>query len=322
MRIHFILYSCLFQLVIISSACKESPSYTDYIIPERDLVPEGVAVDERTGIVYVGSTYKRKIIQIDPLGSITDFITEEAEGIWSPVGMEVDEARGILWVNTAHANEVMPLINPDTARDWMTAICAFDIRDKKLIKKYTFEGEKACFNDLTVLPDGDVYATETVNSRLYKIDAGTDSLQLFLNLDTFQFANGITYAEPYHVLYISCAQGILKINPDSVGFRLLPTEPDINATDIDGLAFNKNMLIGHQSTKVSLFELNETGDEIVSSSILNAGDEFDSSTTGELSGDAYYFIVNSQIRSAIDPSTKAIKSPELLHPVIIRKLKL
>ena len=50
------------------SGCNKTISKEDFIIKEKDLIPESLCVDSRTGIIYVGSTYKRKIIQIIHVG--------------------------------------------------------------------------------------------------------------------------------------------------------------------------------------------------------------------------------------------------------------
>lgn len=53
----------------------------DYILKERNLIPEGTAVDNRSGTIYIGSTFKRKIIQITADGTVTDFIPEKSNGL-------------------------------------------------------------------------------------------------------------------------------------------------------------------------------------------------------------------------------------------------
>ena len=125
--------SVILLLSLVLFSCIAKIDNRDYIIKEKDLIPEGTAVDNRTGTIYIGSTYKRKIIQIESDGKVTDFIPQELDGIWSIVGMEVDEKEDLLWVNTAHANEVMPLINPILNDDWMTTIfySTHDILQKK-----------------------------------------------------------------------------------------------------------------------------------------------------------------------------------------------
>ena len=61
----------------------------------------------------------------------------------------------------------------------MTNVMSFDIGTGKMIKKYDLNEPRAFLNDLTVLANGDVYITESMNSKLYKIKAGSDSIQLF-----------------------------------------------------------------------------------------------------------------------------------------------
>ncbi|WP_062058267.1 hypothetical protein [Aquimarina longa] len=295
----------------------------DIIITEKDLIPEGVAFNKRTGITYIGSTYKRKIIQIDTTGKNEDFIPEEFEGIWSVLGMEVDEKNNLLWVNTAHANQVMPLKKPTSNKDWMTNISVFDIDKRKLIKKYPLLEKQAFFNDLTILNDGRIYVTESVHNRIYTTSFKKDSVSLFVEFKNFTFPNGITYDQTSNMLFISSNQGIIKMDPDTKSYMLLKTKGDIDVKVIDGLTFYKNSLIGHQSTKVSRFYLNDEHTEVINVKTLNSGKEFDSSTTGELgNGGDYHFIVNSQIRSGVYKDKKALKPMDSLENIIIRKIEL
>lgn len=312
----------LFFILLSCNNKKADSQKKDYVIAERNLIPEGVAFDNRTGTIYVGSTFKRKIVQITQDGKITDFIPEKYNDITSIVGMEVDEKRGVLWANIAHANEVMPLKDPHPAKDWMTGICSFDIESRRLIKRYDLQAEQAFLNDLTVLPTGDVVITESVNNKIYRINSKTDSLELFLEPQGFTFLNGIIYSDKFKALYVSSVQGILHIDIASGNYYLMKTADSIDAGGIDGLAIYENKLIGHQSSKVSAFYLNDTGTEVIKTDMLDSGKEFDSSTTGEIGGADYYFIVNSQVQSGIDKAKRTIKPADSLKDVIIRRIKL
>lgn len=309
-------------IILFLLGCADHQDKKDYVLTERNLIPEGTAFDARTETIYIGSTFKRKIVQIASDGKIEDFIPEKYEGIASVVGIEVDQDRGILWANTAHANAVMPLTDPDPYKDWTTSICSFDLKTKKLINKYDLRVEKAFLNDLTVTANGDVFATESVNGHIYWINSINDSLELFLNPSGFDFPNGITFSDENNSLFVSSVQGILKINLQNKDYTLLKAIDGIDAEGIDGLSFYENKLIGHQSSKVSVFYLNENGNEIVKCEVLDTGDEFDSSTTGEVGNGYYYFIVNSQIRSGIDKVHHTIKPTDSLKDVIIRRIKI
>jgi hypothetical protein len=62
MRPLFCILNCL---VFISCTTQDESRIKDYILTEKDLIPEGVAFDEATQTIYISSTYKRKIISID-----------------------------------------------------------------------------------------------------------------------------------------------------------------------------------------------------------------------------------------------------------------
>lgn len=318
-RFHYII--SIFALSILS-ACSSPSNNKDFILNEVDLIPEGIAVDSRTGIIYVGSTYKRKIVQITPNGIVSDFISQEQDSIWSILGMEVDEQNGVLWANTAHIHEVMPLIHPLPNKDWLTTISAFDIESKTLIKEYQLHEPTSAFNDLTITHNGTVFATESVNNEIYWIHKKSDSLALFLELKEYRFPNGIAYAEKQDALFVSTTAGIVKIDVKSRNYKLLKVSDSINAKNIDGLTLYKNYLIGHQSSRVSKFYLNDDLTEITKAEILDSGNDFDASTTGEVSKNDYYYIVNSQIGSGIDFKNKTIKPLDSLEKVIIRKKRL
>jgi len=303
-------------------SCQNQQLQKDFLIDEVDLIPEGVAVHNATGIIYVGSTYKRKIIQIDPTGKVSDFLPQEKDGIWSVLGMEVDEEKEVLWVNTAHINEVMPLINPSPTKHWMTTISAFDLKDGKRLKQYKLQDTTSAFNDLTLTPSGTVYATESANNKIFLINTEADSLAVFLALKDHHFPNGITYSQKHNSLFVACTEGVLKIDVPSKDYTLLTEGANVNAEGIDGLALHDDYLIGHQSSKVSRFYLNKDFTTITRMEVLDEGDEFDASTTGEIGVDYYYFFVNSQIRSGIDFQAKTIKPRDSLEQVIIRRIPL
>lgn len=294
---------------------------SEFVIHEKDLIPEGLAFDKRSNIIYVGSTHKRKIIQIDQFGNVSDFIPSELDDLWSPIGMEVDEERDMLWVNMAHANEVLPLMHPDTTRDWMTGVAVFKIGNKKLIESYILDSA-GFFNDLTIAKNGDVYITDSRNNSIYKISKKQNELEVFLKPDGFSFLNGITFNDSLNMLFVTSTQGIINVDIWTKKYFSLKASENMNTGKIDGLAFHDHYLIGHQSSKISKFYLNDRATEITKIEILDSGDLFDSSTTGEVGNGYYAYIVNSQISSGVDYEKRKIKPVDSLHNIIIRKVKL
>lgn len=304
---------CFFLLMV---SCSDEKNY---IITEKDIIPEGTAFNSKTNTIYIGSIYKQKIIAIPVSGNHKDIITQTAFGDLSPIGMEVDAKNNILWVNVA----LSPIVNKTGKNEWKTTIMSFDLKKNQLIKKYELiKEEQAFLNDLTIAKNGDVYATESVHNKIYKVNATTDQLELFLEIKNFNFPNGIVYNERLHCLFVATSEGIVKVDIITKKVVLLETVDNIDAKTIDGLALYNNYFIGHQSSKISKFYVNETMTKITRVEIWDSGNEFDSSTTGEIGNGYYHYIVNSQIRSGINRKAHKIKPLDSLENVIIRSKKI
>lgn len=316
--------ACIISLscCLLFAACDlhQEPDRMNYIITEKDLVPEGLAFDPATQTIYVSSTWKRKIIAMDKNGKLSDFITESQFDIKSVVGMEVDRKRNCLWAISSEANEVLPLKDPGEFQ-WRSSVYQFSLPDGKLIKRYNLDKDSVFLNDLCVAPDGTVYITETRQKAIYRLRPGADTLELFLEPKPFNFINGICFTDKPGILFACSREGIISIDIATKKYSLLPSA-NINSGGIDGLAFHKNYFIAHQSSKVVRLYLSENRDNIILVDTLDSGKEFDSSTTGEVWGDDYYFIVNSQISSGVNYEKATIKLMDSLENIIIRKIKL
>jgi sugar lactone lactonase YvrE len=306
-----------FCLLACSSAGEKEQQ--DFILDDKLLIPEGVAFDTATQTIYVSSTYKRKIIAIDPSGNVKDFISEAQDDIKSVIGMEVDNRTNSLWAVSSEALDVLPLIDPGPMQ-WRSSVYQFNLADGRLKNKFILERDSVFLNDITVGPDGTVYITESVQNGLYRIGPGEDSMRLFMDMKPYHFINGICFAD--NRLFVCSTEGILAVDIPGKQYRLLNSAARVDHGDIDGLSFNGKYFIGHQSTKIMRFEPNAAMDSIVRSDTLNSGKDFDASTTGEIGNNYYYFIVNSQIQSGIDFSKKQVKPLDSLDPIIIRKLRL
>lgn len=308
------IFLCLF--IAIFSSCLNTK---DHIILEKDLIPEGTAFNPKTNSIYIGSIYKQKIVSISGEGLIKDIITKSQFGDLSPLGMEMDKKNDILWVNVAKS----PIVKHSNNKEWRTTIMSFDMLTQKLIKKYNLiKGEYIFLNDITLADNGDVYATESMGNKIYKIDKSTDVLMPFIALEGFNFPNGIVFYKKQNCLFVSANEGILKIDIKAKEYSLVKCLDNIDATIIDGLAINHNYFIGHQRTKISKFYFNETITKIHQIETIDSGSEFDSSTTGEIGNGSYHYIVNSQIKSGINRVENKVKSLDSLEHIIIRTKKL
>ena len=79
---------------------KISESAVAFRIPEKGLVPEGIAFDSKTGSFFVSSIRKRKIVRVAPDGKASDFVASGRDGLRGVLGMRVDPAKRRLWACT------------------------------------------------------------------------------------------------------------------------------------------------------------------------------------------------------------------------------
>jgi hypothetical protein len=302
-----------------------STSTTAFELPERDLTAEGTAWDARTRTLFLSSLYKRKIVAIGPDGAARDFIAEGQDGIGPVVGIEVDPARRGLWAASMVLHEAgIPL--SDTTFLAHGLLFHYDVDTGRLRRRYVVpprQGRRHGFNDLTVLPDGDVYITDSQSGGVFKVRAGGEQVEEVLPRGTYTFPNGITRSDDGRRLFVGHGTGVDRIEV-ATGRRQRLASPDtLNLTGIDGLAFHRNTLIAHQPgwfNRVVRLRLDRAHERIASWETLERHHpRFIQPTTGEVAGDTYYYIANAQLRRFRDGK---ILPWDSLAPVLILKTEL
>ncbi|MCU7493109.1 MAG: TPR end-of-group domain-containing protein [Bacteroidota bacterium] len=292
-----------------------------FTVHEKDLIPEGIAYDSKTGSFFLSSLYKAKILKISPDGKTENFTSENQDGLWSVVGMKADAEKGLLY---AASSFTATMKNADPGDQGRAGIFKFDIASGKLVKKYIAPGNNHFFNDLAFTKEGDIYVTDSQSPAVYFISKDTDSLKLYLNLAGFQYPNGIALSDDGQSLFVAHSSGILKVDLKKKTYSSVVAADNISLDFCDGMYFYKNSLIGVQNSnfnRIARFYLDNTLRRVTKMEVLEANNpDFIIPTTGTIKGDELYFIATSQLR-AFDENGK-IFPEEKLKDVLILKLKL
>jgi hypothetical protein len=284
-----------------------------FTISEKDLIPEGIAYDEKSRSFFVSSIYKNKIIRVNEEGKVSAFIKSGQEGIGQVLGMKVNN--GKLWVcsNTVERDA-----------NGKSMIHAFDIVSGHLAKKLILDapGEMHLFNDLAIDSHGSVYVSDSDDGAIYRANIYSKYPELFIKDDKLNYANGITIT-PDDAIVVNTFKGFLKIDIASKNVMALPF-PNYSVIGIDGLCFYKQSLIGIQNVTypacINQYNLNSTFDKIENARVLLADHPlFDIPTTGVIIDDWFYFIANSQMSNL---EKDKIIDPARLKEVLIMKIKL
>jgi hypothetical protein len=273
-----------------------SNSSPAFELAERDLTAEGTAWDSKTRTLFLGSLYKRKIIAITPDGAARDFIDSGQDGIGPVVGMEVDPLRRGLWAASMVLTEAgIPLADSTFAAHGL--LFHYDVDTGRLRRRYVLapaDSVRHGFNDLTVLPNGDVYLTDSQAGAVYMVPAGGEGVVEILPPSTYTFPNGITRSDDGRRLFVAHGGGIDRIEIGTRKRTRLASPDSLNLGGIDGLAFYRNSLIAHQPSwfqRVVRLQLDPKQGRVTSwETIERHHPRFAQPTTGEIAGDGYYYL--------------------------------
>ncbi|MFD0365268.1 SMP-30/gluconolactonase/LRE family protein [Nocardia sp. GCM10030253] len=126
---------------------------TAYELPSDRVYPEGIAVDPRSGDIYVGSYANGAIYRATPGAHRAEtFLAEGADGRKTANGLKVDQA-GRLWVI-----------------DSTMGVAVYDTGSRAMIARFDITGTDPHFvNDLAITPDGTAYLTDSIRGVVYRI---------------------------------------------------------------------------------------------------------------------------------------------------------
>lgn len=272
----------------------------------RDLVPEGIAYDPVEDLFYVSSIYRRKVLRVTPDGRATDFVKEAQDGMLGGLGMKIDPTTRQLWVISSTTNEMRGYVKGQES----SMLAAYRLGDGSLVKK--IDPVPARLNDLTILEDGTIFATDMGGHTVVRLAPGADKFETWA--DGFLFPNGIT-SDGTH-LYVGDFRGLHRfVLADKTRTKL--EVPNQLLGGIDGLDFHRGTLIGIQNSlgnpRVIRLHLDTNRLEILESK----NKLFELPTTGALRGGTYYFIANPGLRS-FDENGKLWPEEKLQDPVMLK----
>jgi len=286
-----------------------------FTLPE-DFIPEGVAYDPVSDRFYTGSILQKKIVEVDPQGNLSDVSSGE-DGLYEVLGMSIDHSRNMLWVSSSK------FIDVDSEARKVSAILCYDLKEKKLIKKYDLSADQPHqLGDVIVNSAGDAFATDSLNPAIFWIDHQTDKLQQFPVEDLFRSPQGLCFSPDEQLLFVAdYVHGIFAIDLKTNKHWNLAEPANATLAGIDGLYQYKGSLIATQNgftpNRVLRIEINDAKDQAVRVKILEAGDpkkgEF---TLGTIVGDDFYYVANSQLSIYLEDHKAR------LSPTMIRKLGL
>lgn len=172
------------------------------------MLPEGTAWDAKRGELLLSSVRLRTVIAVTRDGRCREVVPRGDAGLLSVLGMTVDARRDLLWV----AGAVGPtMIDLKPSEEGTSMLAQIDLARGKVVATYPLSGG-GFLNDLTVAPSGDLYITESIHGRIFRLRPGATALEPVVAAGTFQGPNGIV-ALPGGELVVADFQSLWLLVP-------------------------------------------------------------------------------------------------------------
>jgi hypothetical protein len=174
-------------LAALPAAAAPSRPLPDIVMDGSNLYPESMS-SSPDGTVYIGSM-KGIVFRAKPgADKATAWIKPTARnGILTLLGVLVDAPTHTLWLCSSPGALRSPPVTGTAS------LMAFDLKSGRQRGNYPFPAPASVCNDISVAPNGDVYASDTPNGRILRLAKGAKSLTVFAEDARLKGIDGLVF---------------------------------------------------------------------------------------------------------------------------------
>lgn len=177
--------AAMYLLAVLATSIANAAPPTEIRIPGHRVFPESLT-SRADGSILIGSIGARVIFQAKPGASTADvWITPQLAENQGIFGVFADEASGTLWAcaSTAGASGAAP---PP-----QSVLHAFDLKSGSPRGQYPMPTSGAFCNDIAVAPDGTIYASDSNNMEIVRLEKGGKALEVWAGGGAFGPKGGV-----------------------------------------------------------------------------------------------------------------------------------
>lgn len=289
---------------------------TAFELPDRGLVPEGIAYDAPSRSFFVGSIAQRKVLRIAEDGAVTEFAGEDAR-LDAVLGLAADGPRRVLYVVSTSA---LTEAGREARRN---AVVAFDIDSRRLLRRYEVPGAQQ-LNDVTVAPGGRVFASDSASGAIYEIAVkGPGPSRELVPPDRLRGSNGLAASPDGKRLYVAHSTGLAVVDIASGEARRVANETRENVAAIDGLYEWQGQLVGVQNLtnpgRVIIVSLSRDGASVerVRTLLSHHHTALDEPTTGAVTERGFFLLAATGV-SRFNARGVIERPEEMPAPTVLR----
>jgi hypothetical protein len=285
-------------------------------LDDRTLIPEGIAHDPHSGRFYVGSIAHRKILQVEPDGTVSELVGVNAR-LDEILGLALDSPRRVLY---AVSTSALTTKGEKTRRN---AVVSFDVDARRMLMRYDVPGAQQ-LNDVAVAPGGRVFASDSGSGAIYEIAVkGPGPTRELVPAGRIRGTNGLAASPDGKRIYVAHSTGLAAVDVASGEVKRIENRTRENIGAIDGLYQWQGQLIGVQNVtnpgRVVLITLSTDGVAVthVSTMLSHHHNALDEPTTGAVGRDSFYLLASTAVTRYNREGV--IERPETLpQPTVLR----
>lgn len=257
---------------------------------EKDLIPEGIAINGSTNKVYLNSLKNNNIVVSTLDGDNPEtFLETNEHGYLSGFGM------------TVRGDTLYALSNSLTENKNKSILLLLQLSSGDLIESYAVDDlDLHYLNDLAISSNNEIFITDSESNKIYKVQRPNKTMEVYLDSEEIPNANGIAISDNDKYLYLASGKGICVVETTS---KKIVNEPKEAYSSVDGLKFYKNNLyaivngwVDQSQNGLFKFSLNKTKSEIMESDrLVEFTEKFKTPTTFDIFEGNIYFVINTQI---------------------------
>ena len=282
------------------------------------LLPEGIEWDASRDAFLVSTVKSGSILAVNREGESKEiFKADESNRVWGIQDIVVDPERNRLWAVTTASESYEEFDPTDKGR---SALVEFDLTSMEIIKRYPVpvDGLPHSLRQVTVAPNGDIYAIDGVYPILYKKAAAEKSLKGLSAYKRLVSLRGMAISDDGNLLYLADYEmGVIVINLETMASQALVRPETLNLGGVTGLNYWDGQLVVIQSgikpQRVMTLELDAAGIVVSNVAALAVNlESMDYPSYGTVVGDELFFFVNSHWATNLENAKPVIIARTLL----------
>lgn len=279
-----------YEALLVAMDALMAPSGESRIVAEfdtRGVLPEGIAIDEQSGVTFISSVMLGKIWRVDESGNLVDFVAADAHpGLGGILGMAVDNARGLLWAASSSPGQYS---GPNRSLNPPSALFGFDLETGAVRHYLPLERDLNFLGEVVIGPDGRIYASDSAEPIIFRVSADLSSLDLYYSNDQLTNFQGFDFDGRGRIYLADYLHGLILIDPANREVFRLAAPDGTNLSGIDGLFYVDHTLIairnGLPPNRIVRYQLSDDGRGITSVEVLvNNHSSWDEPTLGQIVG--------------------------------------